>query len=233
VAGVACVIPAFDAAPTLCDVVTGVRRAIRDVLVIVVDDGSRDDTGAIAAQCADRVISFPHNRGKGVALRAGLKAASASDTGAALTIDADGQHDPRAAPALLQALAHADLVIGVRTRRGSAMPWPRRVCNALAATAVSACAGRRLADSQSGYRAIRTGALGVIAPTGDRYEYETDFLIQAARAGLRIACVPVPTIYGAPSHFREWQDTMRVARTICRNLPTAIRSRSAVPVYGK
>jgi hypothetical protein len=168
-----------------------------------------------------------------VALRAGLAAASASGALAALTIDADGQHDPRSAPALLQALDHADLVIGVRSRRGSAMPWPRRVCNALAATAVSACAGRRLSDSQSGYRAVRTGALGAIAPTGDRYEYETDFLIQAARAGLRITCIPVPTIYGAPSHFRELHDTMRVARTICRNLPAAFRGRAAVPLYGK
>ena len=113
------------------------------------------------------------------------------------------------------------------------MPWPRRLCNALAAAGVSACTGRRLADSQSGYRAIRSDALRAIAPTGDRYEYETDFLIQAARAGLRIATVPVPTIYGAPSHFRELHDTVRVARTICRNLPAAIRGVGAVPVYGK
>lgn len=229
----ACVIPAFDAARTLGDVVAGVRRTVRDVQVIIVDDGSRNATAMVANQCADRVISFRSNRGKGAALRAGLAAASHDGAGAVLTIDADGQHDPRYAPTLLGALDEADLVIGVRARQGSAMPWPRRFCNALAAASVSICAGRRLTDSQSGYRAVRSGALGAIAPSGDRYEYETDFLIQAARAGLRIACVPVPTIYGAPSHFRELRDTARVARTIVRNLPLAIRGVTAVPVYGK
>jgi glycosyltransferase involved in cell wall biosynthesis len=230
---VACVIPAFDAARTLSDVIDGVRRAIREVEVIVVDDGSRDATRAIGARRADRLIALPRNQGKGVALRAGLAAASSSGAGAVLTIDADGQHDPRCAPVLLGALGAADLVIGVRARRGSAMPWPRRVCNALAASAVSVCAGRRFTDSQSGYRAMRTSALGMIAPTGDRYEYETDFLIQAARAGLRIATVPVPTIYGAPSHFRQLEDTVRVARTICRCLPTAIRGTKTVPLFEK
>jgi glycosyltransferase involved in cell wall biosynthesis len=230
---VVCVIPAFDAAPTLADVVAGLRRAISDASVIVVDDGSRDGTGAIAARHADSVIRFPRNRGKGAALRVGLESALAGGATEVLTIDADGQHDPRCAPTLMRALETADLVIGIRERHGSTMPWLRRISNAAAAAAVSVCAGRRLCDSQSGYRAIRATALRVIDPAGDRYEYETDFLIRAARAGLRIASVPVPTIYGAPSHFRELRDTMRVARTIFRNLAGAVRELATIHPYGE
>ena len=98
------------------------------------------------------------------------------------------------------------------------MPVHRRASNAVSALAVSVCTGRRVADSQSGYRALRADALRRVTSTGDRYEYETDFLIAAARAGLRIECVPVPTIYGAPSHFRALRDGARVLRTIARHL---------------
>jgi hypothetical protein len=88
---------------------------------------------------------------------------------------------------------------------------------------VSACAGQRLPDVQSGYRAVRASVLARIAPVGDRYEYETDFLIQAARAGLTIAWVAIPTLYasGGTSHFRSVRDTAAVVRTIWRRLPLA------------
>jgi hypothetical protein len=135
-----------------------------------------------------------------------------------VTIDADGQHDPACVPQLIAALQAADVVIGTRERRGSHMPVHRRASNAMSAAAVSVCTGRRVADSQSGYRALRADVLRRVMARGDRYEYETDFLIAAARAGLRIACVPVPTIYGAPSHFRALRDSARVLRTIARHL---------------
>jgi hypothetical protein len=148
---------------------------------------------------------------------------------ARLTLDADGQHDPACAPRLLAALADADVVIGTRTRRGSTMPLRRRVSNAISAAAISVCAGQWLTDCQSGYRALRASMLSRVAPLGDRYEYETDFLIQAARMGLTIACVSVPTIYGAPSHFRELRDAARVVGTICRRLPLAMCAPTSAP----
>jgi len=229
VAAVGCVIPALDAADTVGAVVLALREALAAVrherpeqdggpapIVIVVDDGSRDATAAIAAACADRVVRFPTTRGKGAALRAGLALALTEGAERVLTIDADGQHDPSYAPALLAALECADLAVGSRARRGTAMPWPRRVSNALSARLVSACAGRAVPDSQSGFRALRADTLRRLRPAGDGYEFETDMLIRAGRAGLRIACVPIPTIYGAPSHFRPVRDTARIARTIAR-----------------
>lgn len=215
---VACVIPALDAARTLASVIHGMRSAVPGVRVVVIDDGSRDGTAAVASACADQVIRFRHNRGKGVALRAGFAALQALDAATIVTLDADGQHDPASAPRLIQALERADIAIGIRARRGTPMPLHRRVGNAVSALAVSACARRWLSDSQSGYRAFRTSVLRTVSASGDRYEYETDFLIQAARAGCGIASVPVPTIYGARSHFRGVRDTVRVARTICAGL---------------
>lgn len=213
---VACVIPAYDAAATLEGVVRGLRRALPGALLIAVDDGSLDATHDVAAGCCDRAVRFPANRGKGAALRAGFDVAHAECVHAVITIDADGQHDPARAPALLAALADADIVIGTRARTRGAMPLGRRVTNALASAAVGAIVGVSVPDAQSGYRAIRRAVLDHVAANGDRYEYETELLIAAARAGYRIASVGVPTTYGAPSHFRAWGDSMRVVRAIWR-----------------
>ena len=119
---VACVIPAYDAAATLEAVVSGLRVALPDAILIVVDDGSSDATHDVASACCDRAVRFRANRGKGAALRAGFDVAHAECVHAVITIDADGQHDPSRAPALLAALAEADIVIGTRARTPGAMP---------------------------------------------------------------------------------------------------------------
>ena len=134
-----------------------------------------------------------------------------------ITIDADGQHDPAMAPQLIAALDDADVVIGMRARTRGTMPLGRRMTNALASAAVGAIVGVHVPDAQSGFRAMRREVLETVRAGGDRYEYETEFLIGAARAGYRIASVGVPTMYGAPSHFRAWNDSMRVVRTIWRH----------------
>jgi len=216
IAPVACVVPALDAGRTLPHVARALRDALPHATLIAVDDGSRDDTYAAAAATFDRVLRFTRNRGKGAALRAGIAEALALGVSAVVTIDADGQHDPESAPALLAALAGADVVIGARAR-GGAMPLARRVTNALAAAAVGTIAGVAVADAQSGYRAMRRTVLERVAALGDRYEFETDFLIRAMEAGFRVVAVPVATRYGAPSHFRAVRDGARVIRTIWRH----------------
>ena len=219
---VCCIVPAFNAGATLARVVADVRRALPATQVVVIDDGSEDDTGAIADGVADRVIRFPRNRGKGAALRAGFEHALDSGADAVLTIDADGQHDTDFAPRLIEALADADIVIGARARAG-AMPIQRRLSNALSTIAVNVLAGCDVADSQSGYRAMRRAVLERVHAEGDRYEFETDFLIRARRAGFHIGVVRVPTIYGGPSHFRTLHDAARVVRTLWR-LRMGVRS---------
>ncbi len=214
----ACVVPALDAAATVGRIVRELRAVLPEATVIGVDDGSTDATRAALAATCHQVIAFASNRGKGAALRAGFDAARGLGATAVLTVDADGQHDPARAVELVRALAWSDVVIGTRERRHTPMPLRRRVSNALSSRAISRCAGCPLPDTQSGYRAIRAHVIDVVQATGERYEFETDFLIRAARAGFRIEGVPVPTIYGAPSHFREFRDALRVIRTIWRHL---------------
>lgn len=210
-----CIIPAYNAASTLRGVVSGVRESLPSARIIVIDDGSADGTFEAARRVADHVIRFPENRGKGAGLSAGFAYALAHGAAAVLTIDADGQHDTRFAPRLVEALERADIVIGSRAREGS-MPMLRRLTNALSTKAVNVIAGCDIADSQSGYRAMRRTALERVRAEGDRYEFETDFIIRARRANLHFACVTVPTIYGGQSHFRALHDAARVIRTLWR-----------------
>lgn len=214
VTGVTCIIPAYRAMHTLPSVVHALRVAIPAVRVVIVDDGSGDGTGSIAENLADRTICLERNRGKGAALRAGFETALRFGDEVVLTLDADGQHDPSYAPMLLRALDDCDIVIGQRTRTGSTMPLRRRMTNAMASMAIARVAGIRLEDTQSGFRAIRRHVLERVQARGDRYEFETDFLIRSARAGFRVCNVKIPTVYGPVSHFRSMSDAVRIVRTI-------------------
>ena len=220
-AAVVCVIPAYNAADTVSAVIQGLRGSLSRALIVGVDDGSNDGTGDILRSLCDRTVAFTRNRGKGAALQAGFQQALDMNREAVLTIDADGQHDPACAPRLIDALGEADVVIGSRIRSGN-MPLRRRVTNALSAAAARRLGGCMVADPQSGFRAMRTAVLGTVHAAGDRYEFETDFLIRAARAGFRIASVSVPTIYGPPSHFREVRDGLRVVATFWRHACGAV-----------
>lgn len=211
---VACVIPAYRAAHTLAHVVQPLRDALPAARVIIVDDGSPDATADVAEELADCTIRLARNRGKGAALRAGFAHALRFDDEIVLTLDADGQHDPVYAPVLLAALEGYDIVIGQRVRSGSSMPLRRRMTNAMASMAIARVAGIRLEDTQSGFRAIRRHVLERVDASGDRYEFETDFLIRAVRAGFRLCNTTIPTLYGRTSHFRGMSDSVRIVRTI-------------------
>jgi hypothetical protein len=134
-----------------------------------------------------------------------------------LALDADGQHDPTAAPRLLAALEGADVIVGSRDSDRGDMPWLRRATNSVTTWVVSRLAGQRIPDSQSGYRAIRSSVIRAVRPKSRRFDYESEFLIGAARAGFRIGQVPVPTIYNAPgSHIHPVRDTLRFIRLVVR-----------------
>jgi glycosyltransferase involved in cell wall biosynthesis len=219
----ACVIPAYEAADSIAAVVQGVRAYAPSMTIVVVDDGSVDDTQRRAIDAgADHVARHERNRGKGSALLSGFQRAMALEPriDALVTVDADGQHDPACLPALLNALQSADLVIGARRRRGTSMPMHRRLANAISTRAIAWCAGRPIRDAQCGFRGIRRSLLERVPHDGERYEAETAFVIRAARAGAIIAQVEIPTRYGPPSHFRPLRDAARVIATIWSHRPT-------------
>jgi glycosyltransferase involved in cell wall biosynthesis len=195
------------------------REALPELDVLVVDDGSTDETGARALAAGARVLRHDVNQGKGAALQTGFDAAVASGADAVLALDADGQHDPASAARLLAELAQADVVVGSRNADRRGMPWLRRATNDVTSWWVSRLAGQRIEDSQSGYRAIRADVLRRVRPESRRFEYESEFLVAAARAGFRIGFAPIPTLYNAPgSHIHPFRDTLRFVRFVWRHL---------------
>ncbi|HTL99640.1 MAG TPA: glycosyltransferase family 2 protein [Candidatus Omnitrophota bacterium] len=216
---VCAVIPARDAADTVAPVVRGLRATLPEATILVVDDGSSDETGARAREAGAEVIRHTLNQGKGAALQTGFDEAVRRGADAVIALDADGQHDPAWAPRLLAGLESADLVVGSRLQSREGMPWLRRVTNDVTSWWVSRLARTVIEDSQSGYRAIRAPVLRRVRPEARRFEYESEFLVAAARAGFRIAAVGIPTLYNAPgSHIRPVRDTVRFVRFVLRHL---------------
>jgi glycosyltransferase involved in cell wall biosynthesis len=215
------VIPAFRAARTIASVIQRIGKASPGATVLVVDDGSDDDTAGRALSAGAAVATHEHNEGKGRALATGLGAALALDGCRwVVTLDADGQHPPEAIPALLAPLlaGTADLVVGARPRDAGVMPFGRRCTNWLSSTLVSRVVGSRVPDSQSGFRAMSRAVAEAVRPEGRRYEFETEFLLGASERRFRIGAVAVPAVYeGEESHFRYFGDTMRLAHVFLRH----------------
>ena len=178
-------IPAYQAAAHLGEVLTRIARVAPSLEVLVVDDGSRDATAEVARQFGARVHSFAGNRGKGYALVAGFELLR--ECAAVLTLDADGQHAPECIPDFVHAFeAGADLVLGARARTAD-MPPARRLANAVSSGWSTALAGQRISDSQSGYRLYARRLLDRTPITAGRYEVETEIAVRAARLGFRLA----------------------------------------------
>ncbi len=195
------VIPAFQAARTIAGVV---EETARHLPVLVVDDGSTDDTATAAESAGAEVLRQVPNQGKGAALRAGFQRALEAGSTAVVTLDADGQHDPTCIPAFLEAWRsrHAPLIIGQRDF--SRMPLSRRLANNLGTWTFSWAVGRRIADNQSGYRLIARPLLPRLLESQEAgFEFEVEMITLAIRAGLAIDWVPIPTIYeDQGSHIR-------------------------------
>jgi glycosyltransferase involved in cell wall biosynthesis len=196
-------IPAFQEGPRIGAVV---KSALGYLPVLVVDDGSTDDTANRAAAAGATVIRQVPNQGKGAALREGFRYALARGAEGAITLDADGQHDPTEIPAFLRAYAqgHPDLIVGARDFRR--MPPVRRLSNTLGGALFSAAVGRRIPDNQSGYRLIGGRLMAALLESGeDGFAFEVEMIARCIALQGQIAWVPIRTIYaGEPSHIRPW-----------------------------
>ena len=184
---------------------------------MVVDDGSKDDTRAVAEKAGVVVVVHPENRGKGAAIRSGIARAQELGVPLAILLDADGQHSPDEIPAFVarQKETGADVVVGNRLENPANMPWLRKATNYVTSAVVSLLAGRRVADSQNGYRLIRLDHFKKFPLTTSRYEIESEMIIRAGRAGGKFASVPIETIYaGEASFINPWVDTMRFLRMV-------------------
>ena len=207
----AVIIPAFNASKSLAELVRGIQKHLPLENIIIVNDGSTDETASVAKDLGVVVLTHPVNRGKGAALRTGFEHVMTSEQcDSAITMDADLQHDPADIPTFLAAwqAREGDLILGFRRRLGSGMPIHRIVSNTITSALVSARTGTHIQDSQTGYRLIARSVLAALRVESDGYEAETEILIKAAKKDFRISGVPIATIYGgAPSHMTHWRTT--------------------------
>lgn len=212
---VAALVPAYQAAGHLGEVLHGLAHLDPRPHVLVVDDGSPDATAEVARQFGAEVASFAGNRGKGHALIEGFRRLAAYD--AVVTLDADGQHPPGCLPDFVRAAADGvDLVLGARARTPD-MPASRRFANALSSGWARRLAGQLVRDSQCGYRLYRREVLARTPVTPGRYEVETELVIRAARLGFRLGHVEIPTVYGdEKSQIRTMRDVPRIVGTLLR-----------------
>jgi glycosyltransferase involved in cell wall biosynthesis len=213
VGDIAVVIPAYNAGAKLEEVLSKILLSIPNRQVIVVDDGSTDNTAAIAVRHSAQLVRHGQNRGKGAALKSGFALAlKMPQIHAVITVDADGQHAPEHLADFVRAF-HAspvDLIIGCRQLRWPPMPFFRVVSNRLTSAMVSWRLGIKIPDSQSGYRLHSRRLLEQIKPSTNGYEMESELLLKAVRGGMLIHFIPIATIYsGETSHIRGTRDTWR------------------------
>ncbi|MFI7607614.1 glycosyltransferase family 2 protein [Micromonospora sp. NPDC049366] len=201
------IIPALNESGSIGDVVNEVRGELPGVTVLVVDDGSSDRTADVAAAAGARVAKLPYNLGVGGAMRLGYRYAWEHDFDVAIQIDADGQHDPRYVPKLVDLLDDNDLVIGARfAGEGDySVRGPRRWAMVMLSAVLSRVARTKLTDTTSGFRAANRRVIEMFARwypveyLGDTVET----LVHTARRGYRIRQVPVAMrkrMAGTPSH---------------------------------
>lgn len=201
-------IPAWNEASRIGPIVA---QASTHLPVLVVDDGSTDDTAEIAKGAGAIVVRHSHNRGKGGALQTGFAWALERGYDAVVTLDADGQHDPAEIPKFLEALQQGagDLIIGERDP--SQMPWPRRWTTPFGSWLLSKALGVPISDNQTGYRLLTQRFLSHLRLSSVGFEMEVEMIAEAIRLGMPIAWVPIRTIYGIDkrSYFHPISDTWR------------------------
>ena len=187
------VIPAYNEAKTIADVLRRTRVFVQEM--VVVDDGSSDGTAEVARGEGARVIHHKINRGLGAALATGFETARRLGGDIIVTLDADGQHDPQEIPKFVEAIqGGAQMVIGSRMLLGQ-MPWYRRVANTLGNIATVILFGAWVSDTQSGFRAFSSEALARLDLRTNHMEISSELVGEARRNCLRIVEIPIQAIY--------------------------------------
>src|SRR3989337_3375949 len=222
------VIPAYNAEDTVGDVVTGAKKYLQDVIVI--DDGSVDNTAVAAEAGGAVVIRQSENLGKGDALKTGFRYAIEKNYDAVITIDADGQHYPDEMPKFIDKYKEGgqQIIVGSRMHAKSYMPKYRYRCNIVGVILISVAARQYIAHTQSGYRLYDVNILKDINIQFPRFQTETEILIKAGKKGYKITSVPIKAIYNdrteTKSHFKRVADTYNISILVLKSCLWSKRS---------
>lgn len=210
------VMPTYNNAGTIAQVIADVKNYSDDV--IVVNDGSTDETAAILSSIKDiKVIDYPKNKGKGYALKLGLAKAYEWGYRYAITIDSDGQHYADDIPVFIDKIEEKpdSLLIGARNLTADNMPSKNTFANKFSNFWYKVETGEKLSDTQSGFRLYPLDKLQKIHFLTRRYEFEVEIIVRAAWRGVNVENVPIkvyyPPVEERVSHFRPLQDFTRIS----------------------
>ena len=206
---VSVIVPARDEAASIGQVVEGVRQRYADAEILVIDDGSSDDTKKIAEEAGATVISHPHSLGNGAAVKTGARNASGEIL---VFMDGDGQHDPADIPRLLERLEQGfDMVVGARSSAKSHANWGRLMANGVYNLIASIVTGHTIPDLTSGFRAVRADKFKkylYLLPNG--FSYPTTITMAFMRSGLPVDFIDIKVANRiGKSHIRPIHDGLR------------------------
>ncbi len=209
------VIPAFNEGKRVAQVVADARKFADRVLVV--DDGSTDNTGAVSQEAGATVIRHVQNAGPGAATMTGIEAARRMGATVLITLDADGQHDPRDIPLLLKPIEEnrADIVFANRFGRRNRIPFIRRLFNGIGNVLTLLAAGKWVSDSQCGFKVFGSKSLAEVDLRMNGFEFCTEIVREAAQRRWRIAQVPSKVIYS--------EYTMAKGQSFANGVKTALK----------
>jgi len=213
------VIPTYNEAKTIASIIRKIRQ--QELEVVVIDDGSLDNTYEIAKDNGAIVLRNENNEGKGASLIKGFHYAQDRDCDAVITMDGDGQHLPEEIPYFIRLAKYSNsgIFIGNRMFKIKSMPFVRVFTNKLMSWLISFVAGQSIPDTQCGFRLIKKDVLEKINLKTSKYETESEIIIKASRLGFKIESVPIKSIYsGEKSQINPVIDTLRFIKFIIREL---------------
>ena len=217
----AIIIPSYNASATLGKLISQLSDYVSSKDIIVIDDGSIDDTYKIATACGVVVLKHEENKGKGMALKTGFDYCLKNNYFGIITIDADLQHDPKLVKDFLKMAENLKygIVIGTRKMNLKIMPLDRYLTNKVTSIILSILSGKTIHDSQSGYRWISKDVLKRIKLSSKRYDLESEILVKAGRANFKIGEVEIPTIYEKSKSFiNPLIDTGRFIKIVIKSV---------------
>lgn len=215
------IIPTFNEYKEIGRIVAEVRK--QDLEVIVIDDGSSDNTAVIAKDNGATVLKNEANQGKGASLIKGFNYALDCGCDAVITMDGDGQHLPEDIPYFMRLAKYSDsgIIIGNRMQRIRNMPLLRLFTNKFMSWLISVVAKQKIPDTQCGFRLIKQEVFKKVRLSTSKYETESEILIKCARLGFKIESVPIKSIYmGEKSNINPFIDTLRFVKFILKELWT-------------
>jgi glycosyltransferase involved in cell wall biosynthesis len=206
-------VPCYNEGDLICEVVHKTKQYLP---VLVVNDGSSDQSPAVAEQAGAIMLHQIPNQGKGAALRKGFEYALENGYEAVITLDADGQHNPDEIPIFIEKYRNqlSDLIIGARNF--SDMPFTRRVANTLGRLTFSWALRQPVKDNQSGYRLLSKRLIPLLLSSSEQgFEFEVEMIVTCLEKDLKLDWVEIETIYGEEeSHINPIRHTLEFFRIL-------------------